>query len=80
MPESPHWLVQRRKVEEARQTLSALEDLPEEHKTIAEAIREMECSLALAGETRFRDVLKMGKERFFHRIYLACNRCVASTL
>jgi len=72
MPESPRWLVQRGRVEEARQTLSALEDLPEEHETITEAIREMEYSLALAGETRFRDVVKMGKERFFHRTLLAC--------
>ena len=71
LPESPRWLLKHGRVAEARQTLSVLRDVDLDSEQIHFAINEMETSLAIAGETRFTDLFKMGPHRLFHRVCLA---------
>ena len=71
MPESPRWLIKMDRVEEAREIMSILEDLPIDSEQIANDIADIQASLALAGSVSKRDLLKMGEQRIFHRMVLA---------
>lgn len=71
MPESPRWLIKKGRIEEARQTLSLLDDVEEGSEQVNSDVAEIEESLALAGRARFRDIFKNGDLRLFHRTCLA---------
>lgn len=71
MPESPRWLLRKGKVDEARQTLAALKGVSEDDGSVSEDLAEIEESLTMAGQAKFSDIFRNGKERLFHRTCLA---------
>ena len=70
-PESPRWLVKKGRVAEARHILAVLADVEPDNEQITTDIRDIETSLALSGRGSFKDMLKMGEQRLFHRTVLA---------
>lgn len=71
MPESPRWLIRKGKVEEARQTLAALNGTEVDDAGVIDDIAEIEDSLALVGQAGFADLFCNGELRLFHRTCLA---------
>lgn len=71
MPESPRWLVAKGRVDEARQTLAALKGVESDDAGTSEDLKEIQESLALAGQSKFTDVFRNGEQRLFHRTCLA---------
>lgn len=71
LPESPRWLVMKGKTDEARRVLSALLDLEPDSRTVNDTIHEFEANLAAGGHTPWYAIFTNGKQRLFHRAYLA---------
>ncbi|KAB5518125.1 putative MFS sugar transporter [Coniochaeta sp. 2T2.1] len=72
MPESPRWLIRRRRVAEARIVLADLNDTNRDADEINQSVAEIELSLELAGQVKFRDIFKNGPLRLLQRTCLAC--------
>lgn len=71
LPESPRWFVMKGRADEAREVLAALQGLDQDSDAIINDMRDMETSITNSGSGSWLDILKMGDERFFHRVYLA---------
>ncbi|CAK7226344.1 hypothetical protein SBRCBS47491_006199 [Sporothrix bragantina] len=72
MPESPRWLVQHNREPEARVVLADLNDTDRDTTEINNAIAEIQLSLELAGQAKFRHLFTNGPLRLFQRTCLAC--------
>ncbi|KAG9506587.1 hypothetical protein J7337_000120 [Fusarium musae] len=72
LPESPRWLTKKGRVDRAREVLADLTDTDANSVEVREAIREIETSLALAGEAKLKDIFANGPLRLLHRMCLAC--------
>jgi MFS family permease len=71
MPESPRWLIQQNHVVEARDILSALEDVKPDDPMIDAEVEAIQLSLKLSGEGSLCQIFQMGPQRVFHRAMLA---------
>ena len=71
MPESPRWLIRQNHVVEARDILSALEDIMPDDPKIDAEVEAIQFSLKLSGEGSFCQIFQMGPQRVFHRAMLA---------
>lgn len=71
MPDSPRWLIRKGRVDEARNVMAALHDTTPDAPEVNEEVREIEESLALAGEARFLHLFRNGDLRLLHRTCLA---------
>ncbi|KAL4920742.1 general substrate transporter [Aspergillus aurantiobrunneus] len=72
-PESPRWLVKQGRLDDARDILAALADIPPSSAPITHALTDIERSLALSGSGTWSDMLSMGEQRLFHRTVLAAS-------
>ena len=72
MPESPRWLIKMGRTAEARTVLADLNDTAEDSEEINQSVSEIELSLELAGQVRFRDIFTNGPLRLLQRTCLAC--------
>ncbi|KAF5578267.1 transcription activator acu-15 [Fusarium pseudocircinatum] len=72
LPESPRWLTKKGRVDRAREVLADLTDTDADSVEVREAIREIETSLALAGEAKLKDIFTNGPLRLLHQMCLAC--------
>ncbi|KAJ7171731.1 putative MFS sugar transporter [Mycena crocata] len=70
-PESPRWLVQVGRVDEARHVLAVLDDVSLNSPIIAEELRAIRISLEETGKGSFRDIFRNGPSRFANRAFLA---------
>ncbi len=70
-PESPRWLVKKSRVEEARETLAALQDAELTSPEIEQELQDIGASLRLAGQAKFTDLFHPSPLRLLHRTCLA---------
>ena len=71
LPESPRWLIKHGRVDEAREVFAALEDVPLDSEQVQLDVEEIEDSLRITGQGKFKDILHNGELRLFHRTVLA---------
>lgn len=71
LPESPRWLIKAGHRTEAARALSALMDVEYDAPVIEESIASIETALAICGGTSWTAMFTNGKDRLFHRTYLA---------
>lgn len=69
-PESPRWLMLRGREAEAREVMSALEELPPDHPDINLKVDEIKESLASVQKMSLADLFTNGHNRNFHRVCL----------
>lgn len=72
MPESPRWLSQQGRMQEARSTFAALKGLSDDDASIIDELSAIERSLEQSGRTvaSLGDMLKMGQDRLLYRFCL----------
>ncbi|PSN62248.1 general substrate transporter [Corynespora cassiicola Philippines] len=72
MPESPRWLVNKGRVEDARASLSTFKGLSLEDPEISAEITGIELALEESGRSaaKMRDIFTMGKDKLFYRFSL----------
>ncbi|KAK6455917.1 putative sugar transporter [Scheffersomyces xylosifermentans] len=76
-PESPRWLMNKGRVEDAKKVFSALYDLPVDSRKIQVQINEIQAAIALEKDAAghgfsIKDLFTQGPARNFHRVSLAC--------
>lgn len=72
LPESPRWLIKKHRVDEARAVLADLNNTDPSAGELNEYILEIQLSLELAGQAKFREIFRNGPLRLFQRTCLAC--------
>ncbi len=70
LPESPRWLLLKGRDEEAREVMSALDELDRDDPLITAKIKEVKASIAETMGVGLKDLFTFGPERFFHRATL----------
>lgn len=71
LPESPRYLVLCGKVDEARDVLCALNDLPHDDPYIKLELEAIKETVAVMSTGGFRDLFTRNKDRHLHRTVLA---------
>lgn len=70
LPESPRWLMLKGRVDDARNVVAALDNVPVDDPFVGKKLREIEASLVAAKTTRISDLFTNGPERNLHRTVL----------
>lgn len=70
-PDSPRWLLEKGRTEEARRIMSILEDTAEESETGNNDVGWIQASLSKSGTGSFCHLFKAGEQRIFHCLVLA---------
>lgn len=73
LPESPRWLVMKGRVEEAKEVLAVLNDVPADSEATRSDIEMIQQSLASKHKKagQLRNLFKMGNQRIFNRALIA---------
>lgn len=76
VPESPRWLMSKKRVREARIVFSAIYNLPENDSEVTSQLAEIQSALELeeaeSAGFNIRELVKQGPTRNFQRLSLAC--------
>ncbi len=70
LPESPRWLLLKGREQEAREVMSALDELPLDDPEIDLKVQEVKQSLAIVKNVKLSDIFTNGPSRNFHRATL----------
>ena len=73
MPESPRWLIRQSRISDAKRTLSALRDVPEDDPSLLAEVAAIEQTLerAAQGNVSLVNLLRNGEDRLLYR-FLIC--------
>ncbi|KAI0392616.1 general substrate transporter [Xylariaceae sp. FL0594] len=71
MPESPRWLILKKREGEAREVLAALADTAIDDKRVEDDVLAIRETVLEMSKGKFSDLFKMTKDREFHRTLLA---------